>query len=172
MTQGYAKTSTRKIAQAVGITQPNLYHYYPNKEKLYQAVLEEILTSIGNQLNEILNHEALSFEESLFQMTHIIIDIEDMDYHLMHSDLHQQVSDEMRHQLYISWQDHMLHPFICIFKRIIQEKSLKQNANFLGRLYFNQLSAAIEMKWEKDNDTFARSFIQFFLHGVKGQVFE
>lgn len=33
MSKGYLGTSTREIAQKVGITQPNLYHYFGDKEK-------------------------------------------------------------------------------------------------------------------------------------------
>lgn len=31
MLQGFAATSTRQIAEKVGITQPNLYYHFPNK---------------------------------------------------------------------------------------------------------------------------------------------
>ncbi|GGS07112.1 TetR family transcriptional regulator [Streptomyces humidus] len=36
---GYRGTSTRQIAEAVGIKQPSLFHHFPNK----QAILEELL---------------------------------------------------------------------------------------------------------------------------------
>ena len=32
LSQGYQATSTRKIAQELNITQPNMYHYYKNKK--------------------------------------------------------------------------------------------------------------------------------------------
>ena len=31
LSQGFKATSTRQIAQKVGITQPNLYYHFPNK---------------------------------------------------------------------------------------------------------------------------------------------
>ena len=38
--KGYAGASMRAIAEATGTTQAAIYHHYPNKEALYQAVLE------------------------------------------------------------------------------------------------------------------------------------
>ncbi len=35
MNHGFLATSTRKIATEVGITQPNLYHHFRNKEEIY-----------------------------------------------------------------------------------------------------------------------------------------
>ena len=43
MTRGYRAVSTREIAEAVGVTQPALYHHFAGKEELYVAVLEEEL---------------------------------------------------------------------------------------------------------------------------------
>ena len=54
MSKGYLGTSTREIAQKVGITQPNLYHYFSDKEKLYTAVLEKHLEDVGKALREIV----------------------------------------------------------------------------------------------------------------------
>ncbi len=37
--KGYAGTSTREIASAVGLRQPSLFHYFPNKEAIFRAVM-------------------------------------------------------------------------------------------------------------------------------------
>lgn len=39
-TRGYASTSTRAIAEAVGIRQASLYHHFPNKEAILEALLD------------------------------------------------------------------------------------------------------------------------------------
>lgn len=41
--RGYAGTSTRDIAQRVGITQPGLYRHFPSKADIYLALADEIL---------------------------------------------------------------------------------------------------------------------------------
>jgi AcrR family transcriptional regulator len=38
--QGYYKTTTAHVAEAIGVTQPYVFHFFKTKEKLYLAVLE------------------------------------------------------------------------------------------------------------------------------------
>jgi AcrR family transcriptional regulator len=42
-TVGYTAASTRAIAQAVGLRQASLFHYFPRKE----AILDELLDRVG-----------------------------------------------------------------------------------------------------------------------------
>jgi TetR/AcrR family transcriptional regulator len=37
--KGFARTTTREIAAAVGLRQPSLFHYYPSKEAILEALL-------------------------------------------------------------------------------------------------------------------------------------
>lgn len=43
-TRGYASTSTRAIAAAVGIRQASLYHYFKTKDELLSALLHQTVT--------------------------------------------------------------------------------------------------------------------------------
>ena len=43
-TKGFAATSTRRIAEMVGIRQASLYHHFPNKEEILAALLEETVS--------------------------------------------------------------------------------------------------------------------------------
>ncbi|MFC5405092.1 TetR/AcrR family transcriptional regulator [Cohnella soli] len=38
--QGYYKTTTAHVAEAVGVTQPYVFHFFKTKEQLYLAVLD------------------------------------------------------------------------------------------------------------------------------------
>ncbi|TVX95969.1 TetR/AcrR family transcriptional regulator [Cohnella terricola] len=38
--QGFYKTTTAHVAEAVGVTQPYVFHFFKSKEQLYLAVLE------------------------------------------------------------------------------------------------------------------------------------
>jgi AcrR family transcriptional regulator len=44
-TRGYAATSTRQVAEAVGIRQASLYHYFPTKDDILAALLSATVTS-------------------------------------------------------------------------------------------------------------------------------
>jgi AcrR family transcriptional regulator len=43
-TKGFAATSTRRIAEMVGIRQASLYHHFPTKEEILVALLEETVS--------------------------------------------------------------------------------------------------------------------------------
>ncbi|CAN5464762.1 transcriptional regulator AmtR [soil metagenome] len=43
-TRGYASTSTRSIAEAVGVRQASLYHYFRTKDEILSALLHQTVT--------------------------------------------------------------------------------------------------------------------------------
>src|SRR5262249_9380723 len=45
--RGFAGTTTREIASAVGTTETVLYRHFPTKESLYAAILEQRIPSAG-----------------------------------------------------------------------------------------------------------------------------
>ncbi|MGG1553919.1 TetR/AcrR family transcriptional regulator [Paenibacillus ferrarius] len=51
--QGYYKTTTAHIAQAVGVTQPYVFHFFKSKEALYIAVLEQSVQRIVGIFREV-----------------------------------------------------------------------------------------------------------------------
>lgn len=53
--QGISRHFNKRNRTKVGITQPNLYHYFGDKEKLYTAVLENHLKDVGKALRNRSN---------------------------------------------------------------------------------------------------------------------
>ena len=43
--KGYLGTNLRAIADAMGMSRPGLYYHFPNKEKLLEAIIEELTMS-------------------------------------------------------------------------------------------------------------------------------
>jgi AcrR family transcriptional regulator len=43
--KGFGSTSTREIAAAAGLRQPSLFHYFPSKEAMLQAILDRSLAA-------------------------------------------------------------------------------------------------------------------------------
>ena len=64
---GYANTSMDEIATSLKLTKPAVYYYYPSKEALFRAILEQpigfvVLQPIFEQLN---SNTSLTFESGL-----------------------------------------------------------------------------------------------------------
>ncbi|MFB9769898.1 TetR/AcrR family transcriptional regulator [Lactiplantibacillus modestisalitolerans] len=70
LTKGYAATSTRDIANAIGITQPALYHHFKDKAVIFVAVIQTVGAEIKDGMNAIL---ADSSQSPLEQLTSISI---------------------------------------------------------------------------------------------------
>lgn len=49
--KGYAATSVNEIVTSAGVTKPNLYYYFTNKEGIYIAILSEALTGYDEIFN-------------------------------------------------------------------------------------------------------------------------
>ena len=52
--RGYAAVSTPEIAQAAGVTRGAMYHQYPDKAKLFLAVLEAVESDVIERLSAIV----------------------------------------------------------------------------------------------------------------------
>jgi AcrR family transcriptional regulator len=48
--QGFAATSMDQIAQAGGVAKGAVYHHFPSKELVFEAVLEEVSTEVAGQV--------------------------------------------------------------------------------------------------------------------------
>ncbi len=51
--RGFDGTSIREIAEHAGATKALIYHYYDNKEALYQTLLEEAVSGVVTQIERI-----------------------------------------------------------------------------------------------------------------------
>jgi AcrR family transcriptional regulator len=56
--KGYEKASMRDLAQRVGTSVSNIYHYFTNKEELFRAIAEPIAQRVKRVLSEIITHES------------------------------------------------------------------------------------------------------------------
>jgi AcrR family transcriptional regulator len=96
--RGYAKVTTRQIAQVLGISTGAMYHYFPSKQALFEQLVEEIcdrdvrlLRSIprGGKLAQrlerlgelLIQHEAYLIEQSViwhdFYQHHALAEIQE-----------------------------------------------------------------------------------------------
>jgi AcrR family transcriptional regulator len=63
--KGYLGTNLRDIADALGMSRPGLYYHFPSKEKLLEAIIEELTLSSERELARIALEKQGAPEEAL-----------------------------------------------------------------------------------------------------------
>ena len=63
--RGFGGTNLRDVAEALGMSRPSLYYHFPSKEKLLEAIVEEVTLSAERQLTLIAKERNLDPEEAL-----------------------------------------------------------------------------------------------------------
>ncbi len=63
--KGYLGTNLRSIADAMGMSRPGLYYHFPSKEKLLEAIIEELTLSSERRLVQIAREKEGDPEEAL-----------------------------------------------------------------------------------------------------------
>ncbi|MGE4482963.1 TetR/AcrR family transcriptional regulator [Acidocella sp.] len=67
--KGYRGTSLRDVADGLGISRPGLYYHFPSKEKLIEALVEEVTVSSQRQSSAIAERSELEPAEALRLVT-------------------------------------------------------------------------------------------------------
>ncbi len=69
--RGFGGTNLADVAAALGISRPGLYYHFASKEKLLEALIEEVTVSIDVQLNDLVTETGRDPEEALGQALRI-----------------------------------------------------------------------------------------------------
>lgn len=80
--RGYGGTNLRDVADALGMSRTGLYHHFPSKEKMLEAIVEEVTLSSERQLDAMIADAGQDFEQalrSLVRATTLWI----LDHHVM-----------------------------------------------------------------------------------------
>lgn len=166
MEQGYYATSTRQIAKAAGITQPNLYHYFKDKETLYVAVIEKLLTEVGEDLSGILQQH-LDFQQSLEAMADYLMTTHYFDLNRMLQDLAKYITPVTRYQIFSLWKENYRQPFEDLFQRYGHEMRSQISPELAARHFFFVLSPYITQKEQAiDEGLSSQTIVDLFLHGI------
>lgn len=166
MRDGYKATSTRKIAQKVGITQPNLYHHFDNKEALYVAVLESVGEETEDKLNEIKADAPPKLKETLILMTNYLKEKYPINFYMMMHDMKEELSEDISYHLYQIFRSAYQDPFIDLFKE--HEEKLRIDADFrtIATYYFLVITPYIDPNTMPYQSLKVEAIIDLFLSGV------
>jgi AcrR family transcriptional regulator len=123
MTRGYRAVSTREIAEAVGVTQPALYHHFAGKEDLYVAVLEDELAQQSAAMWRAARLDT-SGSDQLAALAAGIAERAEYDLSLMFHDLRFEVSGATRRRIGLAFRDAMMTPMAAILETLVEEGSI------------------------------------------------
>jgi len=114
MAHGYRAVSTRQVAEAVGLTQPALYHHFATKEDLYTAVALDEVARLRSGLERIARRAAPVRERlhgaALFMLTTV-----DYDFPQMYHDMGTELGEEARQKLGAAFFGGIVAPLAGIF---------------------------------------------------------
>jgi AcrR family transcriptional regulator len=132
MSRGYRAVSTRDIADAVGLTQPALYHHFGGKEALYIAVLEAELAAISVEMRASMGIDA-PVAERLVAVATVLASRGEQDLAQMFHDLRHEISPENRRRVGMAFREAMLAPILAVIDAAIAEGVIAPNAAGLER---------------------------------------
>jgi AcrR family transcriptional regulator len=166
MQQGYRGTSTRQIAEVLGITQPNLYYHFKKKEDIYYAVLARLATDVSKNLYQIVNDSNDTLPEKLQNMARFLQKRHPFNFYLMMNDMKHTVSEKISKKLYLIWEKNYQQPFIYLFQT--SELPLRNglSISFIVRQMFLLIASYLDTS---ERETELSQAIDLFLYGVLEQ---
>lgn len=129
MEHGYRSVTTRQIAEACGLTQPAMYHYFADKEALYTEVLRTVTEETRTAMNEINNSEGSVRERLIRLVAYILLYMPD-DLSQMERDIRNELRPETQQLITKWWQESYLLPIAALFEEGQRNGSLRGNKSF------------------------------------------
>lgn len=132
MSRGYRAVSTRDIADAVGLTQPALYHHFGGKEALYVAVMEDELATISARLDRAVRLDARAVDRLIAAGT-VLAAHGDHDLAQMFHDLRQEISEKNRQRIGGAFRMAMMTPMLAVIDALVEEGAIDPAAAGMER---------------------------------------
>lgn len=124
MEYGYRAVSTRQIADACGLTQPALYHYFADKQTLYVEVIKENTGKTQSALERIVRRNE-GIAERLRLIVRYLHHTTQHDISLMLHDIQHELEPHMRELLNQLFQTSLIAPLASVFEEGIQTGFLR-----------------------------------------------
>lgn len=115
MVYGYRSVTTRQIADACGLTQPALYHYFADKQELYIAMALEELAKTKAVLERIVRRNE-DVEERLRRVGLYLLSSTQHDITPMLHDIRHELTPEARSILNAAFHASIVGPIASVFE--------------------------------------------------------
>lgn len=176
MEQGYRAVTTRQIADACGLTQPALYHYFADKQALYIAVMQEELAQRKAALERIAQHNE-SIEERLKKVVRYLFSTAHRDHSLMLHDMRYELDEAVHDRMQTAFHDSVVAPIASIFEEGFQKGLLHDwrncgiNAMTATYMLLSILSRFLSVSCSQDASVSVRTeraetIVQVLLYGL------
>jgi AcrR family transcriptional regulator len=176
-TQGFRATSTREIAQAAHISTGALYHQFPDKENIFNELLEEYWSAIGSRdfpFNKALINGA--FPDDLMSLAHAAresVKIYRRYVALIYVDVVEFEGSHIRrfYEQIASRFQAFLDEFPEVQKKLRPDVSPLTAAILVSRLFLYFYSVeyvfGVPNHFGKDEDTVMREIVEILEHGIR-----
>lgn len=124
MEYGYRAVSTRQIADACGLTQPALYHYFADKQDLYVAMAMEEIAKMRAALERVAGRNE-SVDERLRRVALYLLNATQHDLGLMLHDIRYELAPKLQSILNEAFQAGVVGPISSIFSDGLREGVLR-----------------------------------------------
>lgn len=170
MEKGFKNTTTREIAEATHITQPNLYHHFKNKTELYLVVMTNFTSAVSEQLGGISEDVSLTLEDKLVKTMVVLLDKHPTNLFMMIHDIYAQSNAEVAKEMYTLFKTTYINNIMAMFeadKDVLRDTiDSEQATRFV--LYHISAILSIQNTYQKNAslETEMRKTVDLMLNGL------
>ena len=100
---GFEKTSVKMILEEADVVTGSFYHFFPSKEALFEAVVENFLTEYSGQISGILQQDGLSMAEVTDRFMEVYTKTAKVYYEVLQGDrLHWTIQSALREKMFLA----------------------------------------------------------------------
>lgn len=175
--EGYAKTTTKKIAKKANVNEVTLFRKFKSKNNLIDAVKKYYNEYLIKQLEEIFQFdEDISFEEYSKRCFYKIVNLSNNEINIIKIGL-EEVRNPSDEQLFSKISDIIINKLTEFFKIKIVKKQIRNvNPHVLALNMFSILFESMIL-WKVygktpryDIDQYVEDFLEIITNGIKYEV--
>ncbi len=168
---GFEKTSVKMILSEANIVTGSFYHFFPSKEALFEAVVEEFLKDYSLRIGAILENDSLTIEQIMDGFFEEFTRSSDTYFNVLQADnLHWTVKSAL-HDMTI---ESIIEPLTHALSRVIQDGSVKKlldvDDTTLARILIKGSEAVIHSQ-NDDPKALRRMLVEYWKRIIEWDIF-